>query len=113
MLREPLDLATRRARVSLAAADADTSGARRAGATQLGEHVVGQVLAQCAEGGPFAADEAQHGPVELRAAFDAVIARDEAWSGVVVMGQGTDAREAVDDLRSVDLDRGEDVTDEV
>ena len=80
------------------------------------EHLVGEVLGEGAERGPLAADEAEQRRARaLRdlGPLDAVVARDEAGLRVVVARQRPHAREAVDDLRAVDVDRWENVRDEV
>ena len=88
---------------------------------EFGEDVVAQVFGEGPEGGPLAADEAEHdGAAALPgahcgagAAFDPVVAADEAGLGGVVPGQRADSGEGVDDLLPVHGDVREDVADQV
>src|SRR5690606_11000894 len=99
VLTQPLELAARGARIGVTAADAHADRARHALASELREYVIGQVLSQRAERRPLSADEAEHGGLPgILAPFDAVIARDEPGSGVIVVGQGANAGVPVHDL---------------
>ena len=103
-------------RIPGSAADRTAMGRDDAGPSEQSEGVIGEVGGGGTEGGPLAADEADHRgvrrPGELLG-LDTVIARDEAGSEIAVAGKRADTREAVHDLRAVDGDVGEDVPDEV